>query len=325
MPHKVFGANHPLNEYVYSASGRKLTAIHRSTSEKRTDYVGNLIYENGSLKRILFDGGYIEDGQYHFYFQDHLGNNRVVSRSDGSVVQTVHYYPYGLPFAKGTLRDRQPYKYNGKKLDTERGLNQYDYAARQLDLAAGRFTSIDPLAEKYYDTSPYMYCGNNPVSGIDPDGRDWYRHNDIGSYRWQEGHGGLDGYTRLGASVSIELGKDTYFNAYQKGGILANRVVNAFELIRSSPVLQNRFLGKYSPLSEQSKSELFNALNNLDLNDLGRPVGEALVELSIAQLGGFVLSKALGWGLGRLATEGAAKTSTSFFNGTKYTNKVLDR
>lgn len=27
------------------------------------------------LKRILVDGGYIENGQYHFYFADHLDNN----------------------------------------------------------------------------------------------------------------------------------------------------------------------------------------------------------------------------------------------------------
>ncbi len=33
------------------------------------------------------------------------------------------------------------------------------------------FTSVDPLAEKYYSISPYAYCGGNPVNRIDPDGR----------------------------------------------------------------------------------------------------------------------------------------------------------
>uniref|UniRef100_UPI00189CBDA9 hypothetical protein n=1 Tax=Bacteroides sp. 1001136B_160425_E2 TaxID=2787083 RepID=UPI00189CBDA9 len=51
------------------------------------------------------------------------GNNRVVARSDGTVVQTTHYYPYGMSFAEGTFADKQPYKYNGKELDTENGLN----------------------------------------------------------------------------------------------------------------------------------------------------------------------------------------------------------
>jgi hypothetical protein len=32
---------------------------------------------------------------------------------------------------------------------------------------------MDPLAEKYYSSSPYAMFGNNPVNNIDPDGRDY--------------------------------------------------------------------------------------------------------------------------------------------------------
>ncbi|MCM1722955.1 RHS repeat domain-containing protein, partial [Bacteroides ovatus] len=176
LPRRVTftGVNNPVNEYVYSAGGKKLSVIHKSSTEKRTDYVGNLIYENGSLKRILVDGGYIENGTYHFYLQDHLGNNRVVARSDGTIVQTTHYYPYGMSFAEGTFADKQPYKYNGKELDTENGLNLYDYDARQMDIIFGRFTSVDPMAEKYYHWSPYAYCMDNPLKYIDPNGLDSY-------------------------------------------------------------------------------------------------------------------------------------------------------
>jgi len=35
-----------------------------------------------------------------------------------------------------------------------------------------RFTSVDPLAEKKPWMSPYVYCSDNPVNRIDPDGRD---------------------------------------------------------------------------------------------------------------------------------------------------------
>jgi len=62
-----------------------------------------------------------------------------------------------MSFAEGTFADKQPYKYNGKKLDTENGLNLYDYDARQMDIVFGRFTSIDPMTEKYYSISPYIY------------------------------------------------------------------------------------------------------------------------------------------------------------------------
>ena len=70
-------------------------------------------------------------------------------------------------------RQYQPYKYNGKELDTKKGLNWYDYGARHYDAALGRFTTNDPLAEKYYSMSPYTYCADNPVKFIDPNGMEY--------------------------------------------------------------------------------------------------------------------------------------------------------
>ena len=35
-----------------------------------------------------------------------------------------------------------------------------------------RFSTIDPLAEKYHHLSPYAYCAGDPVNFVDPDGRD---------------------------------------------------------------------------------------------------------------------------------------------------------
>ena len=51
------------------------------------------------------------------------------------------------------------------------GLNTYDYGARQYNPILGRWDRMDPLCEKYYSISPYVYCVNNPVNAIDPDGR----------------------------------------------------------------------------------------------------------------------------------------------------------
>jgi hypothetical protein len=36
---------------------------------------------------------------------------------------------------------------------------------------ARRWNGSDRLAEEYYDISPYVYCLNNPINIIDPDGK----------------------------------------------------------------------------------------------------------------------------------------------------------
>ncbi|NDV97298.1 RHS repeat-associated core domain-containing protein [Dysgonomonas sp. 521] len=109
---------------------------------------------------------------------DHLGNNRVVANASGTLVQKNHYYPFGSVFASTTGAEKQPYKYNGKELDAMHGLNLYDYSARYMDSQIGRFTSVDPLAEKYYSWSPYSYVLNNPLRNIDPFGMDVWTTND---------------------------------------------------------------------------------------------------------------------------------------------------
>ena len=99
----------------------------------------------------------------------------MVVNASGTVTQRNHYYPFGTAFAENTTDEQkqQPYKYNGKELDQMHGLNLYDYSARYYESAVGRFTNVDPLAEKYYNISPYAYCNNNPLRFIDPTGMEF--------------------------------------------------------------------------------------------------------------------------------------------------------
>ena len=195
--------------YLSDGTKRERTALGKDWSLSRTEYRGNLVCADDSLKYILFDGGLIAmDGsspEYLFFLRDHLGSVRVVARPDGKVVQVNHYYPYGMAFAGGGMSGNagahpveggvsvaggsleiggetggmelarpgasQPYRFLGNELYTSNSLGLYDFSARMYDPALGRFLSVDPMAEGYRHLSPYAYCAGNPVVYADKDGQ----------------------------------------------------------------------------------------------------------------------------------------------------------
>ena len=160
-------------DHLYAGDGTKLRTTRIVAGDTAvTDYCGNVVYENGVAVRLMTGNGYLNlaDTTYHCYVRDHQGNVRVVAGKGGTVEEVNHYYPYGGTFASPSA-SVQPYKYNGKELDS--ALQWYDYGARMYDPAIGRWHAVDPLAEKYTGMTAYGYCAGNPVRYIDPDGKGW--------------------------------------------------------------------------------------------------------------------------------------------------------
>ncbi|MDP9959149.1 DUF6443 domain-containing protein [Chryseobacterium lathyri] len=116
------------------------------------------------------------ENRYIYQYRDHLGNARVSFAKNSAgvleVTDTNNYYPFGLNhiggITQGQLGSYFNYKYNGKELQ-ETGM--YDYGARFYMPDIGRWSIVDPLAEKMRRYSPYNYAFNNPIRFIDPDGR----------------------------------------------------------------------------------------------------------------------------------------------------------
>ncbi|WP_415799909.1 RHS repeat-associated core domain-containing protein, partial [Flavobacterium cucumis] len=166
---------------------------------------------------------------YVYQYKDHLGNNRLsyatttqASQTQLTILEESHYYPFGLkhapynndhyqftPPANGNNVALLPagqtgnyqYKYNGKELQDELGLNIYDYGMMMYDPAIGRRNNIDPKAEQMRRWSTYAYCFNNPMRFTDPDGMkpvDWYLNKFTGNVTWKEGTGSKLGYVNLG-------------------------------------------------------------------------------------------------------------------------------
>ncbi len=135
------------------------------------NYCGNHIYQGDSLERVLTPVGYRLDGKNYYNITDNQGNVRVVIDQDGQIVETNNYYPYGGLMGTPAAEQTNPYKYSGKELDRESGLDLYDFSARYHDPFLTCFTTQDPLAEKYYSLSPYAYCAGNPIIRIDKTGK----------------------------------------------------------------------------------------------------------------------------------------------------------
>ena len=64
-----------------------------------------------------------------------------------------------------------PTVFTGKERDGETGFGYF--GARYMDHELmTMWLSVDPMADKYPNISPYAYCAWNPVKLVDPDGRD---------------------------------------------------------------------------------------------------------------------------------------------------------
>ncbi|MGN7784998.1 polymorphic toxin type 33 domain-containing protein [Niabella sp. 22666] len=94
---------------------------------------------------------------------------------NGTVLEETHYYPFGLTMndigsTNTAVSLENKYLYNGKELQSELGLDQYDYGARFYDPQIGRWHVPDPLASLYKRHTPYAYVLNNPILLTDPYG-----------------------------------------------------------------------------------------------------------------------------------------------------------
>ena len=199
-PKQIVFDNGDMTRYVYSAAGQKLRTIYYKSFKgdspslaggygasdylyvDSTDYMldGNVVYFNGRLSYLLFDGGillarYVKKVQLwpgsgrelgngkskslqigtpssssddqmetilrlYFYYKDHLGNNCEVVDESGNTYQSTDYYPYGMPHL-----DRHSL--------LQAILQPYKYNGKELDLKSG-LNTYDYGGRQYYSAIP---------------------------------------------------------------------------------------------------------------------------------------------------------------------------
>jgi hypothetical protein len=92
---------------------------------------------------------------------------------------------------------------------------------------------------------------------------------------------------------------------------MVSNTANTFDYIASNPSMQNKLLGKDSPLSEDSKSRLFNSLVNRETNAVGKPIAEFAYTTLIGEGIGFVGGKVLSWAAGKAVAKGVKMIENS--------------
>ncbi|SHM67346.1 DUF6443 domain-containing protein [Mucilaginibacter sp. OK098] len=175
LPNHAMQNGTAFNTYVYDSYGNKLRKI--SALSGTTDYISGIQYKNGVIDFIATDEGrYVNNGapSYQYDLKDHLGNIRVViqkkTATSATNIQDQEYYAFGLNVTNYDNSSNNKYLYNGKEIQDESNLNQYDYGARFYDPVIARWTSPDLLSDDYDSVSPYGYAENNPVLNTDPYG-----------------------------------------------------------------------------------------------------------------------------------------------------------
>ena len=137
-----------------------------------------------------------------YQIADHLGSIRVIKDGEGTVLQRFDYYPSGSESRVWTAGTSTPqsalrYRFGGKEIAGQKagasaltgtpaaaaGSPYLDFGARLYDPRTAAWLSQDPMAEKYYPISPYVYCAGNPVNLVDPEGTDWYIISQSGEFR----------------------------------------------------------------------------------------------------------------------------------------------
>ena len=207
MPTKITvsnaGSDNGVIDYVYTADGIKIQK--RKTQGGvtiTTDYAGNYVYENASLKQFNQAEGYVEPKnasdysqgfQYVYRYTDIWGNTRITYADDNGngiidgvseIRREQNYYPFGMEHkgynnamygAKNNLKT-----YQKQEFTEDLGLNTHEWKFRMSDPSIGRFWQIDPLSEDYVYNSTYAFQENKMGMGVELEGLELGHFSPIG-------------------------------------------------------------------------------------------------------------------------------------------------
>jgi len=168
--------------YVRDFLGSTVYEFKNTYAPTNLQYVNYFGGSGDVIGQWLNDGGTWKD---YYWLKDHLGNTRVVVENFNgtpNVANATDYYPFGaelrsMPSSNIVNEAGQKFKYAAQEIYYE--TSYINFGARFYDPSIGRMVCTDPLQGKYVSINPYQYICNNPVNGIELDGRETFFVNGI--------------------------------------------------------------------------------------------------------------------------------------------------
>ena len=165
------------NNYSYSGSDQTDRVQAGNTSyvssfngiSSQTDSSGTTYYTRCSCAKGTLVDERTPAGAYYYLF-DGLGSIVGLTDSNGTLVSTYQYDPYGnLTSSTGSVTN--PWRFAGGYFDSSTGL--YKFGTRYYNPGFGRWSQQDPVRGQLNDPTSlnrYVYAGDDPVNFTDPSG-----------------------------------------------------------------------------------------------------------------------------------------------------------
>ena len=144
----------------------------KTVGDVTTNFINDGAYVVGevsgdSIIKYTYGNGLVSinnNGTLGYYHTDEHGNVSTISDASKKIVADYDFDAFGNETVS-TDTYYNPMRYCGEYYDTETGLIYL--RARYYDPSIGRFISEDPIKD---GTNWYVYCSNNPVAFMDPNG-----------------------------------------------------------------------------------------------------------------------------------------------------------
>ena len=191
--------------------------MHEYSDGQQDHYIGSLVYYSNGEFSASFGGGRLVSTEVHYFLTDHLGSTRIVAKvtpTGREDLDRKDYYPFGKAWEQPDMpTSDNRYTFSGKEeqLAGTSSAHYLDFSARFYDPEGVTFLQQDPLMERNYSCSAYIYCLGNPVLFFDPNGkREWPVNKTYnGAMRRHENNFGAprpNGRTHQGVDINLGSG-----------------------------------------------------------------------------------------------------------------------